>query len=590
MLQSRPDGTRMYRTTEISASVLDTVRADIAAVFEQHAVVESLPGYAYGVLCAGELVMSDAGGTLSMAKPQVPDADALFRIASMTKSFTAAAIIKLRELRQLQLTDDVREWVPEFASAAWPTSDTATITVFDLLTMRAGMPQDDPWADRQLYRDDDALSALFAEGMSFSNPPGVQFEYSNYAYMLLGRIITRASGRPAMQYITDELLGPLGMTGSVWHPEDATGAIANGYQLGPDGWREEAWMPNGGDVAAFAGLYSNVRDMCQWMQFFVDAWPPRDEIERLPLARAARREMQTAASLQPPELSTRSIAAWPDAMAGGYGFGLQINQRSGGWSAGHGGGLPGFGSHMRWFPELGVGVVALANKTYAPMHEPVVAALRCIARAAAPLRQRTPPSALLLVVRDGITRLLDEWDDELADDVFADNFFADRPRAEWQHIFAGLRSSHGAFGTPEGFAVPNRLRGRFRIAAARGALDVWVTLAPTRIPRVQLLRFFSILPPTAVLTGMLDAVVAAINDAACEPAALELAATPASETALARTLLLARLRCGTLRKGALLAGDGETRAAWRLHGASRDYELELEVDAESRLVVCGLSR
>lgn len=580
----------MHRTNEISPSALETVQADIAAAFKQHADVESLPGYAYGVVCAGELVLSGAGGTLSMAAPQVPDAHALFRIASMTKSFTAAAVIKLRELRQLQLSDDVREWVPEFSNAALPTSDTAQITVFDLLTMRAGMPQDDPWADRQLYRGDDALSALFSEGVSFSNPPGVRFEYSNYAYMLLGRVITRASGRPAMQYITEELLRPLGMTASVWHPEDALGSLANGYQLGPDGWREEPLMPNGGDVAAFAGLYSNVRDLCQWMHFFMDAWPPRDDLEHMPLARAARREMQVAASSQPPELSTNSIAGWPQATAGGYGFGLQINQRGAGWSAGHGGGLPGFGSHMRWLPELGVGVVALANKTYAPMHEPVVAALRCIARAAEPARCGLSPSAPLLVARDGITRLLDAWDDALADDVFADNFFADRPRTEWQHIFTTVRAAHGALGDPEGFAAPNRLRGRFRIAAVRGVLDVWVTLAPTRVPKVQLLRFFSILPPTAVLTAMRDAVVAAINDVADEAAVLNLAATHASRTALAQTLLLARSRCGAVHKGAVLGGDGEMRASWRLHGASQDYELELQVDAEAALVACAVSR
>ena len=580
----------MHRTAEITSSALEAVRADIAHVFEQHALVESLPGYAYGVLCAGGLAISEAGGTLSLDEAKAPDADALFRIASMTKSFTAAAIIKLREMRQLQLSDDVREWVPEFSNAVLPTRDTAAITVFDLLTMRAGMPQDDPWADRQLYRDDDSLSDLFAEGMSFSNPPGIKFEYSNYAYILLGRIITRASGRPSMQFITEELLRPLGMASTVWHPEDATCPIANGYQLGPDGWRQEPLMPNGGDVAAFAGLYSNVRDLCQWMHFFLDAWPPRDDVERMPLARAARREMQTAASLQPPELSTGSIAGWPEAMSGGYGFGLQINQRNFGWSAGHGGGLPGFGSHMRWLPELGVGVVALANKTYAPMHEPVDAALRCIARAAEPVREGVLPSAPLLVARDGIIRLLSEWDDVLADEIFADNFFADRKRTEWQQAFVALHTAHGGFGYPEGFAVPNRLRGRFRIAAARGALDVWVTLAPTRVPKVQLLRFFSILPPPSALTAALDAIVAAVNDVADETASLNLAATPAIQTGIARTLRLARLRCGSLRKGALISGDGETRATWRLHGANRDYELELEVDAGSRLVACGLSR
>ena len=245
---------------------------------------------------------------------------------------------------------------------------------------------------------------------------------------------------------------------------------------------------------------------------------------------------------------------------------------------------------MRWLPELGVGVVALANKTYASMHLPVDAALACITRAAEPTRQRLQPTAPLLVARDGIARLLDEWDDALADELFADNFFADQAREHWRHSFVALKDAHVAFAQPDGFAVPNRLRGRFRIAATRGALDVWLTLAPTRIPKIQFLRFFSILPPSARMLELFDLVVGAVNEAQRVDEVLAQVASPASRAAIEPTLMLARARCGTLRKGALLSSDGETRAAWRLHGAGQDFELELVVDADSCLVACDFSR
>ena len=129
----------------------------------------------------------------------------------MTKSFTAAAVLLLRDEGTLRLDDPAEEYVPQLTGLPLPSADSARPTVRNLLQMNAGWPQDDPWADRQLYLDDAAIDAITTTGLSYSNPPGTRFEYSNFGYILLGRVIQAASGIPAMQFITERLLEPLGM-------------------------------------------------------------------------------------------------------------------------------------------------------------------------------------------------------------------------------------------------------------------------------------------------------------------------------------------------------------------------------------------
>jgi CubicO group peptidase (beta-lactamase class C family) len=108
----------------------------------------SQPGLAYGVVADGDLVHSGGLGERRAGGP-APDADTVFRIASMTKSFTAAVVLLLRDTGALALDDPAADYVPELTGLRLPSSDCPRVTIRHLLTMTAGFPADDPWGDRQ---------------------------------------------------------------------------------------------------------------------------------------------------------------------------------------------------------------------------------------------------------------------------------------------------------------------------------------------------------------------------------------------------------------------------------------------------------
>src|SRR6185369_13065009 len=145
--------------------------------------------------------------------------DSVFRIASMTKSFTVIAILKLRDEGKLSLEDPAEKYVPELKSLVYPTSDSPKITIRHLLSHAEGFPEDNPWGDQQLADSDEQLSALITSGIPFSNAPGVAYEYSNFGFAILGRIVATVSAPDAAsktaaytKYVTDNVLRPLGMT------------------------------------------------------------------------------------------------------------------------------------------------------------------------------------------------------------------------------------------------------------------------------------------------------------------------------------------------------------------------------------------
>jgi len=497
-LPTLPDGDRVAR--------LRTTEPHLAALFRAHAETVHIPGVAYGVIAGGELLHANAFGLRNIVDEAPVDVDTIFRIASMTKSFTAAAILHLRDAEQLCLDEAAATYVPELATLHYPTADSAPITVRQLLTMSAGWPQDDPWADRQLYRADAAMSTLYAQGLSWSNPPGVIFEYSNYGYMVLGRIITNVAGIPAVEYINRELLYPLGMTATFWDAGDVPAdRLARGYRWEDEQWKEEVLLPCGGDVACFAGIFTSVRDLARWVTFFLDAWPPRDDVETGPLRRSTRREMQQIGAVTPPTFTTPDDGGPLQMNSGGYGFGLSVTHsvtHSGTHSGtdsgvdsgvdndrwctvGHGGGLPGFGSHMRWLPDYDLGIVALGNVTYAGLHQLSTDALVQMVKTAGVSPRQSPIAPALAAARKGIIRMMATWDNELAASLFADNLLLDRDGDHRRRELAKLFDEQGSL-QPEGpFIIENWLRGKWRMVGKQGWVDVSITLSPTVPPRVQ---------------------------------------------------------------------------------------------------------
>ncbi len=348
------------------------VLAEVRRIFAERHAAATAPSIVYGVLAGGRLVAGEGFGSIDAAGT-APTVDTAYRIASMTKSFTAAALLILRDGMAVRLDDPIAEFVPKVRFVRPPgTARAAEPTLRMLLTMSAGLPSDDPWADRQESRTDDEFDALLAQGVRLVHVPGTTFEYSNLGYALLGRVIEECSEQGYHDMVTNELLAPLGLAATGWDEHVAApGGIATGYERVGDDWVSVPFSAPGA-FSPIGGLFSTVRDMATWMQWFVDAdisAPPKRE----PLSAQSRHEMQQGQRLRPVEPLPGDLT--PSAA---YGFGLVEQHDAGHTVVYHSGGYPGFSSHMRWHPASGIGIVALENATYAGAAAPGAQAMRVI--------------------------------------------------------------------------------------------------------------------------------------------------------------------------------------------------------------------
>ncbi|MDF1504524.1 serine hydrolase domain-containing protein [Roseisolibacter sp. H3M3-2] len=458
----------------------------VDSLMRAHAERTRVPGIAYGIVLDGRLVHVGTHGIREVPSRAAVDSSTVFRIASMTKSFTAAAVLQLRDAGKLRLDDPAERYVPELRALRGPTTDAPRITVRDLLTHSAGFPEDNPWGDQQLAATEAELTRMMRGGIPFSTAPGTAYEYSNYGFAILGRVVANVSGMPYPRYLRERLLLPLGMRSTTLEARDVPPArLAFGYRVQDGEWLLEPALPDGA-FGPMGGLLTTVADLSRWVAFLQDAWPARDGGDQGPLSRASRREMQQVWRYNG-ATAVRDSTGAPALSAGGYGYGLGVRQtclyRV---SVSHTGGLPGYGSLMRWLPEQGVGIVALGNRTYTGWGGPAEEALALLVKAGG-LAPQTPAPAPVLVERQGqVARLLARWDDALADSVAAMNLYLDEPKARRRAAYERLTAAAGGECRPEGALVPeNALRGRFRLRCATGDLRVFLTLAPTIPARVQ---------------------------------------------------------------------------------------------------------
>ena len=467
---------------------------EVDALMRGFAERSRAPGMAYGIIVDGKLVHVATAGLREVATSAPIDTATVFRIASMTKSFTALAILQLRDAGKLSLEDPAERYVPELASLKYPTADAPKITIRHLLTHGAGFPEDNPWGDQQLAATDAEMAEMMRSGIPFSNAPGLAYEYSNYGFAILGRIVANVSGIPYARYVRERILAPLGMTVTTLEAASVPGhRLAHGYRRQDDAWVEEKQLPDGA-FGAMGGMLTSISDLGRYVAFMLDAWPPRDGAETGPVRRASVREMQQMARFSGATAVRDANTGTVTLNAGGYGYGLRVAQtclfRT---SVSHTGGLPGFGSLMRWLPEHGVGIVALGNLTYTGWTNPAEQAMQILARTGA-LEPRVPqPAPVLLERRDQVTRLVTRWDNALADSLAAMNLYLDEPKDRRRVAIERVRNTAGDQCRNEGpFVVENALRGRWRMRCGTGDLRVSITLAPTEPAKVQFLEVTAI--------------------------------------------------------------------------------------------------
>lgn len=586
------------------------------------------PAVAWGVVLDGELVLSGGAGALRVtpdgapAGPE-PDADSVFRIASMTKSFTATALLVLRDAGALGLDDPVARHVPELAGLRPPTADSPVLTLRHLLTMSGGLPTDDPWGDRMQALDLDEFGDLLRGGLTFAWAPGTAFEYSNLGYAILGRAIANVTGDDYATAMRRLVLDPLGLTSTVYRAEEVDPArLATGYRRSPrvpapappaGGGPERTWQElpfdGYGAFAPMGGLFSSVRDLARWVAGFADAFPPRDDAEGgHPLVRASRREMQQQHRVVPPRVVAPAVDEPAALRGGGYGYGLVAEQDPRwGLLVSHSGGYPGFGSHMRWHPDSGIGAVVLASSTYAPSApagQRLVTALLEAGRAAlvaatggrpagpqpATVRPTVRPSApapgtpwpATLAAMETVEKLLVTWDDAAVAALVAENVDLDDPLPVRRDALAAAAALAGPGGfvrdaaaSPEHESPAHAL---WWLRGGHGRVRLEVRLTPHPDPLVQTLTVTPVADLGPALQAAVDAVAAqTAAQAPGWPPSLAVAGG-LDPVAAARQLRVAAAFAGPCRVGPVLASDGVRTALVRLVGERACVELGVDVD------------
>lgn len=459
---------------------LQAVFPEIDQMYKEYAEKNHFPGYAYGIMVDGQLVCSGAEGFIDLDKKIPATVQSMFRIASITKSFTAMAILRLRDENKLKLDDPVYIYIPEIKDLQL-TADAPAITIRDLLTHSAGFPTDDPWADRKLGDKEEEFIELLKKGVLFSNVPGTAYEYSNLGYTMLGYIISKVTGVSYAKFI-DETIGLQGIS---WDfTKISASQLVHGYRWIDGNWKEEELLHDG-IFGAMGGMITSIESFSQYAALHQNVWPPRNDIETGPLKRSTIREMH-----QPWRFKALAVDKYRDGreriITSGYGYGLSWSRDDQGRVfIGHPGGLPGFGSSWYIMPEYGIGVILFANVTYAPAFKINLDVLDKLVVAADLKPRHLPTSNILNDRKNALIQLLPNWENAIGSGIFADNFFLDYSidslKKETNELFAkaGQIISIGDF-IPE-----NQLRGYFIVKGEKINLHISFALTPENPALIQ---------------------------------------------------------------------------------------------------------
>ncbi|MFL6576445.1 MAG: serine hydrolase domain-containing protein [Povalibacter sp.] len=483
-------------TASASMALADSASASDSAtfrrideIFADYSLDAHVPGVVYGIVAEGRLVYVHGLGVQDLDSKRPVTAETLFRIASMTKAFTALTALKLRDDKKLQLDALAETYVPELRGWKYPTQDSPRIRVRDLLNHTAGFVTDDPWGDRQTPLPEAEFSKLLREGVPFAHAPGTAMEYSNLGFALVGRTVTNVSGKPYADTITQTLLQPLGMT-STGFVVDAAPAErrALGYRWEDDAWRLEPTMAHGA-FGAMGGIQTSANDYAKWVTFLLSAWPARDDADAGPVKRATVRELAQGSNF--PRIRQRFGHSGADAckQAATYGMGMWIAVDCDlGLTLSHGGGYPGYGSHVLLLPDYGVGVFAFANRTYAGPSGAVWDAAVELKKAGFLKERSLPVSSDLSNAYRAAGTIYHEGSLDTAKNQLAMNFLMDRDADGWQRDLAALKNKVGDCMTDSPIKPSGSLSGDFTWRCSHGRIAGSVLLAPTRPAAIQSLK------------------------------------------------------------------------------------------------------
>lgn len=383
-----------------------------------------VPSASVAVVRDGRIVLARAWGrqspTMAVATP-----DARYQIASISKQFTAAAILLLRDEGRLSLDDPVARYLPDISGAD-------RITIRQLLNHTSGLqdywPQDfSPTAMSRPVTPEQILEGWARKPLDFE--PGTQWQYSNTGYVVAGLIVERVSGRPLMDFLRERIFRPLGMD-----PVDQDDAHGPGF---PAGYRRAALgpvrverPPARGWLYAAGELAMTASDLARW------------NIARINRALLPARDWE--------EQETATILS--SGMAVNYGLGVQLADMGGHHAVLHGGEAVGFLSTNIVFPEDREAVVVLVNAWFGDAHDRIARGIVDILHP----RAGAGDAAALAGARRVYDQLRAGALDRALLTADANHYFTDEVQRDYRDSLAPL-------GEPQSFVVtgPARLRGGF---------------------------------------------------------------------------------------------------------------------------------
>lgn len=301
------------------------------------------PGLSIGVVLGDHLVWARGYGFADLARKTPATTKTLYRIASITKTFTAVSILQLRDAGKLQLDDPLQRHLSH-VNIRPHSNNASAVTVRELLTHTSGLQREVPGTivTDAIWPSDADLQGTLDQPFD----PDIHWKYSNLGFALLGKVVTAESGQPWDKYVQDHILLPLGMlaTRPIPHPDEP--GLAIGYlRTAPGGnFVPAPFQPSGPNAPAVA-IASNVEDLAKYMAFHIDEGSNGDSPV---LSGRSLREMHRVQWLLPD---------WQNA----WGFGMHVRRVDGMVRVGHNGIAPGQTANMEFIPALKLGVIVCAN-------------------------------------------------------------------------------------------------------------------------------------------------------------------------------------------------------------------------------------
>src|SRR5262245_58463474 len=312
---------------------------------------QGVPGLALALVRDQEVMWSGGFGYADVASARPMDERSAVGVASITKTFTATAIVQLRDLGKLRIDDPVMQHLPEFKAVKNRFGRTEDVTIRGLLTHHSGLVGESPtghWSNMSFPSMAEILELL--PRMEVVIEPASAFKYSNLAFALLGEIVARLSGTPCVDYVRDRILVPLGMSESGFVIDDAmrrrtaTGYLASRYEDIPEVSPDPAM--NG--YAAAGGLRSTAADLAKWLSL---QFRTRDD-------KRAGQHVLAGRSLSEMHRIGHVERDWTLGYALSW-MGVRLGENI---FLSHGGSVPGFLSMIAFHKPSRLGAVVLTNK------------------------------------------------------------------------------------------------------------------------------------------------------------------------------------------------------------------------------------